>query len=80
MSATWLAVKLGAGALPEGARWPHVYGMSLLTGIGFTMSLFIGSLAFESVEQGTHVRIGVLVGSLACAVAGYVVLRFIERR
>ena len=80
MSATWLAVKLRAGALPEGASWVHVYGMSLLTGIGFTMSLFIGNLAFEAAEQSTHVRIGVLTGSLASAIAGYLVLRLSAHR
>jgi hypothetical protein len=45
---TWLAVRLGLGTLPAGIRWSHVFGVALLTGIGFTMSLFIGSLAFPT--------------------------------
>ena len=58
--------------LPEGATWTQLYGVSLLCGIGFTMSLFIGTLAFE--HQGLayldSVKIGVLLGSLLSAVAG----------
>ena len=56
--------------------WAHVYGMSLLCGIGFTMSLFIGGLAFEDDGFAAPVRLGVLGGSLICAVTGYLVLRF----
>jgi len=72
-----LAVSLGLAALPGRVTWLQVYGASLLCGVGFTMSLFIGSLAFE---QGgpDHVvsdRLGILMGSLASAVAGYLVLR-----
>ena len=72
---TWLAVRLGFGALPDGIRWTHVFGVSLLTGIGFTMSLFIGSLAFP--EEGLHgqVRLGVLLGSTAAAISGVLWLR-----
>jgi len=72
---TWLAVRLGLGALPDGIRWTHVFGVSLLTGIGFTMSLFIGSLAFP--EEGLHgqVRLGVLLGSTAAAISGVLWLR-----
>ncbi|HYH19377.1 MAG TPA: Na+/H+ antiporter NhaA [Azospirillum sp.] len=80
LGATWVAVRLGVGALPAGAGWMHVYGMALLTGIGFTMSLFIGGLAFPGEGYGAAVRIGVLSGSLLSAVAGYVVLRFIAVR
>lgn len=72
----WLAVKLGVAALPEGARWPHIYGMAVLTGIGFTMSLFIGALAFEEPAHSVQVRLGVLTGSLLCAVLGYIFLYF----
>ena len=72
--ATFLALRLGVGALPEGADWKQFYGMALLTGIGFTMSLFIGTLAFGE-GQAAAVRIGVIAGSLLSAVAGYTVLR-----
>jgi len=72
-----LAVKLGFASKPGGATWPQIYGMSLLCGIGFTMSLFIGALAFPGdaalVEEA---KIGVLLGSLLSAIAGYLVLRF----
>jgi NhaA family Na+:H+ antiporter len=71
---TWLAVRLGIGSTPTGATWFQFYGLALLTGIGFTMSLFIGTLAFQGPELNDAVRIGVLSGSLVCAVAGYFVL------
>ena len=71
-SACWLAVKSGLASLPEGANWRQVYGVSMLCGIGFTMSLFIGSLAFEGAEAGylNSVKIGVLMGSILSALAG----------
>ena len=74
MGTTWTAVRLGIGSVPTGASWLQFYGLALLTGIGFTMSLFIGTLAFKDPELNDAVRIGVLAGSLVCAVAGYVVL------
>jgi len=70
-----LAVGLGLASLPQGARWPQVYGVALLCGIGFTMSLFIGGLAFDSPLLGDEVKIGVLGGSLLSALAGYALLR-----
>jgi len=77
--ASWLAVKAGIASLPEGANWRHVYGVALLCGIGFTMSLFIGSLAFEQ-TGGTgdafDERLGILAGSFLSAIAGVVVLRY----
>jgi len=75
IAATWVAIRVGVGSLPQGANWTQVYGMALLTGIGFTMSLFIGTLAFESADHAAAVRIGVIGGSLLSAVAGYAVLR-----
>lgn len=78
----WLAIRLGWARLPEGSDWLMLYGVAVLTGIGFTMSLFIGSLAFEhgGFEFGAATRIGVLTGSLASALAGYSLLRFAFRR
>lgn len=71
-AACYLAIKLKLCKLPKDATWQQLYGVCLLCGVGFTMSLFIGSLAFE--EQGlaylTQVKVGVLVGSLLSAVAG----------
>ncbi len=74
MGFSWVALRFGVGALPLGASWAQFYGVSLLTGIGFTMSLFIGTLAFEDVGYSADVRIGVLAGSLLSAVLGYLVL------
>ena len=71
----WLAVKLGIAIRPKDANWTQVYGVALLCGIGFTMSLFIGGLAFVDAAQADAVKIGVLMGSLLSAVIGYAVLR-----
>jgi len=74
MGTTWTAVRLGIGSAPSGASWFQFYGLALLTGIGFTMSLFIGTLAFQAPELNDAVRVGVLTGSLVCAISGYLVL------
>jgi len=70
-----LAIRTGLARLPEGCNWMQLYGVALLCGIGFTMSLFIGALAFP---QAPHlvdaVKVGVLMGSFLCAVLGVVVL------
>ena len=72
-----LAVVLRVATLPDGVRWPQIVGTSFLCGVGFTMSLFIASLAFEqggTAYPGTE-RLGILVGSLVSGLAGYLVLR-----
>ncbi|MBC6403905.1 MAG: Na+/H+ antiporter NhaA [Hyphomonadaceae bacterium] len=74
----WIAVKTGAARLPEGTNWRHIYGVACLTGIGFTMSLFIGTLAFEDDALLNSVRLSVLMGSLASGFMGYTVLRFMS--
>jgi NhaA family Na+:H+ antiporter len=73
---TWLAVRLGLGRLPEGAGWLSLYGVAALCGIGFTMSLFISSLAAEQIGTAMMVdnRLGILGGSVLSAVIGYLVL------
>jgi NhaA family Na+:H+ antiporter len=73
----WLLVRLKWARLPDGASFLSVYGVALLTGIGFTMSLFIGSLAFEhgNFDNLAATRVGVLAASVLSAVAGYLVLR-----
>ena len=72
----WIAVKLGIAGKLRGATWLQIYGVSLLCGIGFTMSLFIGGLAFPGdallIEEA---KIGILMGSLVAALTGYAVLR-----
>jgi NhaA family Na+:H+ antiporter len=72
---TYGAVRLGLARMPQGVSWLQIYGLSLLTGIGFTMSLFIGTLAFDDLDHATGVRLGVLLGSLLSAVGGYLLLR-----
>ena len=75
----WLAVKLRLAIRPKDASWTQVYGVSLLCGIGFTMSLFIGGLAFTDADKADAVKIGVLMGSLISALCGYLLLRFAAR-
>lgn len=72
---TRAAVALGLARLPHGTTWAQLYGLSLLAGIGFTMSLFIGGLSFAGAEEMNAVRMGVLFGSALSAVAGFMVLR-----
>jgi NhaA family Na+:H+ antiporter len=73
-----LARVLRVAELPPGSTWGQVYGVALLCGIGFTMSLFIGTLAFEhgNFDLLSTVKMGVLIGSVLSAVAGLLVLHF----
>lgn len=73
--AVFLMVSLGLARLPAQASWLHIYGVALLAGIGFTMSLFIGSLSFDDHNLVNQMRLGVMVGSAVSAVLGYLVLR-----
>ncbi|WP_292654197.1 Na+/H+ antiporter NhaA [Nitratifractor sp.] len=81
---SWLAIRLGLGKLPEGVDWKMLYGVAILGGIGFTMSLFIGSLAFEEASATgialADERMGILIGSLLSGIAGYLYLRGIGQR
>ncbi|MEN4749367.1 Na+/H+ antiporter NhaA [Pseudomonas sp. Ps21-P2] len=71
-----LAIRSGLATLPEGSNWPQLYGVALLCGIGFTMSLFIGNLAFPGAAHLIdEVKVGVLLGSIASALAGVWLLR-----
>jgi NhaA family Na+:H+ antiporter len=75
-----LAVALGIASRPRGATWLQIYGIALLCGIGFTMSLFIGGLAFPGrPDLAEQARIGTLAGSLLSALAGYLLLRLAPR-
>ena len=67
--------------MPEGANWLQLYAVAVLCGIGFTMSLFIGTLAFEHVgaDRLQAVKLGVVIGSLICAVLGAVLLKLSTR-
>ncbi|RME32629.1 MAG: Na+/H+ antiporter NhaA [Gammaproteobacteria bacterium] len=77
LGASWLCLRLGMATLPMGMTWPRLAGVGMLCGIGFTMSLFIGSLAFNT--GGTSLpfdeRTGIVAGSLISALAGYFCLR-----
>jgi NhaA family Na+:H+ antiporter len=77
---TALAVLARLAARPEGASWAQLAGVGMLGGIGFTMSLFIGMLAFEDAAHAAQLRLGVLAGSLLSAIAGYLVLRLTALR
>lgn len=74
--ACWLAIQLRIAQLPSGIGWWELYGVALLGGIGFTMSLFISSLAFEGTTIVTNDRLGILVGSIASALLGYLILKW----
>jgi NhaA family Na+:H+ antiporter len=75
---SWLAVKTGMSRLPTGATWGSLWGVSILCGVGFTMSLFISSLAFEStatdIRELFDERLGIILGSLISGVVGFLVL------
>lgn len=73
----WLAIKMKMTDLPNGMTWSSLYGVAALCGIGFTMSLFIGSLAFEetNLDRVFNDRLGIIIGSLASGVLGYLALR-----
>lgn len=70
-----IAVKLGVASLPRGVSWRHILGAGCLGGVGFTMALFIGNLAFaDSPDDLTHTKLAVLVGSALSAIAGLAIL------
>jgi NhaA family Na+:H+ antiporter len=74
--ASWLLIRFGGAAVPEQASWQQFFGVCVLCGVGFTMSLFIGSLAFETagVDYATQVKVGVLLGSLTSATLAVLLL------
>jgi NhaA family Na+:H+ antiporter len=72
---SYISIKFKIAQMPNGATWKGLYGVSILTGIGFTMSLFVGNLAFaENVQYIDGVKIGVLTGSLLSTIFGYMLL------
>ena len=81
MGLSWIAIKLRIAKMPADVSWIQLYGVSLLCGIGFTMSLFIGSLAFEQGGPDFAIddRVGILAGSLLSGILGYLVLRLTSR-
>ena len=77
---SWVAVRLGFGRLPDGARWGHIMGVGAVAGIGFTVSLFITGLAFSDVAIQDDAKIGILVASIIAALAGAAILVATSRR
>ncbi|WP_039576228.1 Na+/H+ antiporter NhaA [Sphingopyxis fribergensis] len=75
----WLAVKTGFAIRPRGATWLQVYAVSVLCGIGCTMSLFIGGLAFANPELVEEAKLRTLAGSLLAALVGFIVQRRARR-
>jgi NhaA family Na+:H+ antiporter len=73
----WFFIKMKWAKMPDGMNYLSLYGVSLLAGIGFTMSLFIGSLAFDGADTGRlfDERLGIIVGSVLSGIAGFFVLR-----
>lgn len=77
MLACWISVRIGLAQLPKGVNWANLYGIAILCGIGFTMSLFIGSLAFHDSVSHTlfDERLGIIIGSTISGIVGYLYLR-----
>ena len=77
---TFLLIKLGYARLPSGSNWIQIYGVAALTGIGFTMAMFINFLAFDSDTYISQAKIGILIASFLSAVLGYILLNFKSSR
>ena len=74
--ATWFAVRIGVAQLPAAANWWQLYGVAVVAGVGFTMSMFVAGLAFSDPEAFQNARLSVVVGSILSAVVAFLVLRF----
>ena len=75
------SIKMKVAQMPNNSNWFNLYGVGILTGIGFTMSLFVGNLAFvENMEYMDGVKIGVLAGSLLSTLFGYFLLLFFSKK
>lgn len=72
---TWVASKLGIGTLPDGVTYRHVFGLAMVAGVGFTVALFVASLAFDRPEFADSAKIGILAGSLISGTLGYLFLK-----
>ena len=78
---SYVSIKLKIAQMPSNANWFNFYGVGVLTGIGFTMSLFIGNLAFmEDTQYVDSVKIGVLSGSLLSTIFGYFLLLITSKK
>lgn len=78
---SWIAIKAGLASLPKESTWLQLYGVALLTGIGFTMSLFVDTLAYDDTKLFAYAdKLAILLGSLFSGVAGYIVLKIATRK
>ena len=75
---SWLAIKLKIASLPQGITWKHIIGVGFLGGIGFTMSIFISSLAFKTPNYISNAKIGVITASIISGIIGIIILKTLE--
>lgn len=80
LSTCWICVKSGISSLPEGAKWSHIFGVGLLGGIGFTMSIFVSMLSFSDALHIEEAKLAILVASLLAGVLGYLYLKMISKK
>jgi Na+:H+ antiporter, NhaA family len=77
---SWLSVRIGLAKLPNSANWKHIFGLGLLAGIGFTMSIFIALLSFSNPEYKIEAKFAILVGSILSGIAGYLFLNALNNK
>ena len=77
---SWLSVKLGMAKLPNKVNWKHIFGLGLLAGIGFTMSVFIALLSFSTIEYQIQAKFAILVSSVLAGISGYVFLSSLNHK
>ncbi len=78
---SWIAIKLGLAKLPENANWMQLYGVGVLTGIGFTMSLFVDTLAYGETKMFNYAdKLAILLGSFLSGIVGYLILRMASKQ
>ena len=75
LSFSWLAIRSGYAQLPKGVTWRQIWGVSALAGIGFTMSIFIGDLAFLDPDRIDEAKMGIFAASLTSGIIGYLLLK-----
>ena len=80
MLATWLVTRLGLALLPTGLTLRHVYGVSWLAGIGFTMAIFVAGLAFPDADRLSAAKVGIIAASTIAGTVGFVLLRIVSNR
>ena len=75
VGACWIVTRLGWASFPSDMQWKHLYGLGVLAGMGFTMSLFITALAYKSEDLITYAKMGILAASLLAGIMGYMLLK-----